>query len=308
MFSVLKYIFILVVLMGTLFWLDRGGVDVKGMAEKAGDNIANFFSGIINVHDLNREEIFKGLDKIDLVGGLASTTATSTIKKNEVKSSEIIKEEVLSVAGIIKYTNIERTKRGLKPLTVQNKLSISANSKTADLFDQQYFEHVSPSGLSVADLAKDAGYEFEIIAENLALGNFGSNQKLVAAWMNSPKHRDNILNPKFTEIGVAIANGIYKGDRQWIFVQHFGKPIPKCDKADATLKSKIDAEKIALETEERELQEIAAAIESNPHRENEYLDQYNTRVAAYNSRLTALKELVTLYNIQVGQYNTCLAR
>ena len=73
------------------------------------------------------------------------------------------------------------------------------------------------------------------------------------------------------------------------------------------MKTKIDAEKIALETEEQELQEIAAAIESNPHRENEYLDQYNTRVAAYNNRLTALKELVALYNTQVGQYNNCLS-
>lgn len=307
MFSVLKYIFIFVAFIGTLFWIDRSGIDIKGSLQKSGDIIVNFFSGIINAPDLNREDIFKGLDKIDLVGGLASTTATSTIKKNEVKSSGVIAEGVLSAAGIIKYTNIERTKRGLKPLTVQNKLSISANSKTDDLFDQQYFEHVSPSGLSVADLAKDAGYEFEIIAENLALGNFGSNQKLVAAWMNSPTHRANILNPKFTEIGVAAANGIYKGDGQWIFVQHFGKPIPKCDKADMTLKTKIDTEKIALETEERELQEIAAAIESNPHREDEYLDQYNTRVASYNNRLSALKELVTLYNKQVGQYNACLA-
>ncbi len=305
MFNLLRYIVIFLLIMAGLYWLDSRGVDVGGMVRNAGNNVKTFFQSIKDSPSLDKDTIFKDLNKQDFIGGLGSTTATTTKKKlNEVKSDSAVN---LSVAGIIKYTNIERVKYGLKPLTVQPKLTRSAGLKADDMFDRQYFDHVSPQGLSASDLVKDAGYDFVLVGENLALGDFGTDQKLVQAWMDSPKHRANILNPKFTEIGIAAANGMYKGDKEWIFVQHFGKPQPNCPKASITLKDQIDTERATLQREEDLLKKIASDIETNPSSVNQtFLDTYNARVAVYNNKLTALKELAAMYNEQVVQYNACL--
>jgi hypothetical protein len=67
------------------------------------------------------------------------------------------------------------------------------------------------------------GYKYSAAGENLAI-NFVESKDINDAWMRSPGHRANILNNKFTEVGIAAAQGIYRG-RQTIFVvQFFGKP------------------------------------------------------------------------------------
>lgn len=297
MFRLLKYIAIVLVVIGCFFWLDRQG------------SFSKFIEEIVTAPKLDPRSIFKDLNTKNSLDNLATTTSTSTRKKpvNEVKS-DTTNKDALSIAGIIKYTNIERVKIGLKPLTFQKQLGHSATLKADDMFARQYFEHVSPQGISASDLVKDAGYNFELIGENLALGNFGTDQKLVTAWMNSPKHKANILNPKFTEIGVSASKGTYKGDTQWIFVQHFGRPVPNCPKADATLKEKIDSERIVLGREDALLKQLASDIEADPQKvDSSQLELYNSRVATYNNRLTAWKESATLYNAQVTQYNACLS-
>ncbi len=302
MFRLLKYIAIVLVIIGCFFWLDR-----QGAVSKFADSVKAFFKEIVTAPKLDPSSIFKDLNTKNTLDDLG-TISTSTIKKtiNEVKS-DTANKDTLSIAGIIKYTNIERVKIGLKPLTFQKQLGHSATLKADDMFARQYFDHVSPQGISASDLVKDAGYNFELIGENLALGNFGTDQKLVAAWMNSPKHKANILNPKFTEIGVSASKGTYKGEKQWIFVQHFGRPVPNCPKADIVLKEKVDSEKAVLGREGALLKQLASDIESAPEKVSPaQLELYNSRVATYNNRLTAWKESATLYNAQVTQYNTCL--
>ncbi len=289
--------------MGLLFVLDRYGVGIR----QWGASVSQYFKSVGN------KKAIDDITDINLVGQLGATTSTSTIPKKKVTSPAVkagSTEDNLSVAGILKYTNLERTKRGLQPLTLQKKLTSSALKKVDDMLDRQYFEHISPQGVSVADLVRDVDYQFEIVAENLALGDFGSDQKLVQAWMNSPTHRANILNPRFIEIGVAAANGDYKGERQWLFVQHFGKPLPNCPKTDTSLKLTIDTEKVDLEKEEQALQDMASEIENSPNQNTnkEYLERYNTRVASYNFRLAILKQNVEKYNAQVVSYNACLVK
>lgn len=302
MFRLLRYIVGFLLIMGVLFLLDRYGVGLRQL----GGSASEYFKTIGNA------KIIEDITNVDLTGNLTSTTTTSTstpVKKPTTVKSDVV-EAKLSVVGIVKYTNIERTKRGLKPLVLQPTLRNSSLKKVDDMLDRQYFEHVSPQGISVADIVRDAGYQFEIVAENLALGDFGTDQKLVQAWMNSPTHRANILNPRFTEIGVAAANGDFKGERQWLFVQHFGKPLPNCPKTDTVLKETIDAEKVALEKEEQALQDMASEIENSPNQNTngDFLKQYNDRVANYNFRLTILKRNVETYNAQVVAYNACLAK
>jgi uncharacterized protein YkwD len=212
----------------------------------------------------------------------------------------------ISVDGIIYYTNIERQKAGLKQLIKNEKLNKSASEKVDDMFTKQYFEHKSPDGKTAADLVDSLGYGFKIVGENLALGIFSTDKVLVQAWMDSPTHRANILNPKYTEMGASVGVAGYKGQRQWMAVQHFAKPIPLCDEIDTTTQDNINTEKTALEGVERELQKRAGVIESDPLITKDYINEYNAMVAMYNERLNKLRDIITDFNKTIVDYNTCV--
>src|SRR5262249_52419968 len=66
------------------------------------------------------------------------------------------------------------------------------------------------------------GYNFRYLGENIAYG-FGTAQGVMTAWMNSPGHRANILDPNYTEIGIAVA---YAADGMPYLTQFFGSPMP----------------------------------------------------------------------------------
>jgi len=76
------------------------------------------------------------------------------------------------------------------------------------MFVQQYFDHVAPGGKGPSDLMDDIGYEYIMVAENLALGNYIDDIVLVQAWMDSPGHWANILDNKVIEMGVAVVRGV----------------------------------------------------------------------------------------------------
>jgi len=118
---------------------------------------------------------------------------------------KVIKEEkpevILTQKGIIEWANKQREKYGLAPLKENQILDKTAMAKVEDMFENQYFAHESPTGEKVSDLARKFGYDFLLIGENLAMGNFSSDEDLVFAWMESPGHRENILNEKYQEIG-----------------------------------------------------------------------------------------------------------
>src|SRR3972149_8112399 len=164
-----------------------------------------------------------------------------------LQAKEESPQAFLTGEGGIKSTNIQREKNGLTTLSTNSLLNQSTQRKVKDMFSEQYFEHISPQGLDVSDLAENAGYKFILIGENLALGNFLNDEALVQAWMDSPGHRENILNSGYKEIGVAVLKGTYQGKTTWIAVQHFGKPLSDCPQPDTTLKQKIANNKVLLD-------------------------------------------------------------
>jgi len=263
------------------------------------------------LHKMGFREKINSTESVRTATSTKGTHATTSVKSyTQATTGGILQKDAgMSIAGVLKYTNAERVTIGLKPLTLNKKLSNSAVAKIDDMFTLQYFEHTSPSGKTAADLVRVENYNFQSVGENLALGDFGTDKKLVEAWMNSPLHKKNILNPKFTEIGIAVAKGTYKGDTQWLAVQHFGKPTPDCAAVSLSLKSNIDSEKIFLEGEEKELQKMANTIESDPEQNTpkEFLEMYNGRVAAYNRRLGSLRDMIKEYNTKVEDYNICVA-
>ena len=212
--------------------------------------------------------------------------------------------------GVITYTNLERKKAGLPALKENSQLNVAATVKVKDMFVKQYFEHVSPTGVNVEDLAREQGYEFIEIGENLALGNFTSDAALVTAWMNSPGHRANILHSSYTEIGVAVLQGTFEGHRTWMAVQHFGRPLASCPSPSKSLQAEIKTDKATLAAMEAELERRRTYLEQTQNKNTtEYrqqVDEYNKLVAEHNALVEKLKKLIAEYNAQVAAFNSCL--
>lgn len=111
--------------------------------------------------------------------------------------------------AVLDLTNAERAKAGLKPLQFDAALQKSAKQKSADMATNHYFSHTSPTYGSPFDQMKMNGITYRAAAENIAMGQ-RSAQEVVTAWMNSAGHRQNILTPNFTHIGIGYdANGNY---------------------------------------------------------------------------------------------------
>ena len=131
----------------------------------------------------------------------------------------------LTVAGVLTETNTHRATNDLPAFASNTTLNQAAQNKLDDMFQQQYFDHVSPDGFGPADVVDNVAYTYVRVGENLALGNFDGDAALVQAWMNSPGHRANILHTGFSELGVAVGEGIYQGEQTWLAVQTFAKPL-----------------------------------------------------------------------------------
>lgn len=137
------------------------------------------------------------------------------------------KPGVLGISGnidqkkLIELTNIERQKKGLSPVSENDALDQAAALKAQNMFQENYWAHFAPSGKTPWDFILGTGYKFTVAGENLAK-NFSSSDDVVAAWMASPTHRDNLLNSKYQDIGIAVEEGVLNGQKTILVVQEFG--------------------------------------------------------------------------------------
>ena len=125
-------------------------------------------------------------------------------------------------AEILRLVNQERQSRGLDPVVWNQTLEDEATEYACEMIQYDFFAHVNrATGSTLTTRAADSGYDFWIIGENLA-GGQRSPAEAINDWMNSPCHRENILNPAFTELGVGVRSG---GDYGFYWVQEFGRPF-----------------------------------------------------------------------------------
>ena len=124
-------------------------------------------------------------------------------------------------AQVVKLVNTERASRGLQLLTTATNVSKAARMKAQDMVNKNYFSHTSPTYGSPFNMMENMGISFSAAGENIAEGQ-KSAQEVMTAWMNSPGHRANILNPSYTVIGVGAAKTA-GGTLSW--VQEFIKPM-----------------------------------------------------------------------------------
>lgn len=105
---------------------------------------------------------------------------------------------------LLAHLNAERKARGLSPLTLSGKLDKAAQGHACDNASRRSISHTSSDGGTLKTRLRRAGYAFRTAAENTGRG-FASGARAVQWWMNSPKHKDNILLRKAREVGIGIA-------------------------------------------------------------------------------------------------------
>lgn len=125
---------------------------------------------------------------------------------------------------IVALTNDLRAGLSLKPLAENAALNRAAAKKVEDMFINQYFAHVSPQGRGLTSFLTQGGYpEYTAAGENLAIG-YSNASEVMAAWRKSPRHYENLVDPNFTQIGVALAAGTYKTEETVFSAQYFALP------------------------------------------------------------------------------------
>lgn len=130
----------------------------------------------------------------------------------------------ITISEIIGDTNKERQKLGLSILRENRALDLAAQAKAKNMFEENYWAHFSPSGKDPWGFISGAGYKFSYAGENLAK-NFYNSGDVVEAWMNSPTHKDNLLNSHYEDIGIAVVEGVLQGQKTTLVVQMFGRPV-----------------------------------------------------------------------------------
>ena len=136
----------------------------------------------------------------------------------EFPEIERSKEEDI-VLGVLEATNEARAAHGVAPLKRHKDLEEVAMVKAEDFVINDYFGHTSPEYGSFGNMIRDFGVSYSTGGENLAT-NYYSIDDVISAWMASAGHRQNMLNDRFTHLGV----GYYEHNGRNYYVQMFIKP------------------------------------------------------------------------------------
>ncbi|MEW6251843.1 MAG: CAP domain-containing protein [Planctomycetota bacterium] len=123
---------------------------------------------------------------------------------------------------VLRLVNQERRDAGVGSVTWNQVLADEAAEYACEMVQYNFFDHIHPiTGSTLRDRSQAADYDYWIVGENLAAGQ-RTPVEVVSAWMASPCHRENVLNPAFTELGVAVR---YGGTYGYYWVQEFGRPF-----------------------------------------------------------------------------------
>lgn len=162
------------------------------------------------------------LDLLDLIRTPAGNPANqeptgNTEKRDPTGSTELAGESKNDTVDndlsgfeqqVLDLVNQERSKTGLSSLSRREELSNVAMVKAQDMYNNNYFDHNSPTHGSPFDMLKEFGITYNSAGENIAKGQTTPSQ-VMKDWMNSPGHRANILNNSYTHIGIAYYNNTW---------------------------------------------------------------------------------------------------
>lgn len=142
----------------------------------------------------------------------------------------------MSIDTLLSSTNEQRTKNSESTLKLNAQLTAAAQAKANDMTARDYWAHTTPDGKEPWTFVQGAGYAYQKAGENLAYG-FNSSKDTVVGWMNSPSHRENMLDTSYTEVGFGFANARdFNGSGpETVVVAMYGLPqgAPTPETADA---------------------------------------------------------------------------
>ncbi|HYE23112.1 MAG TPA: CAP domain-containing protein [Candidatus Paceibacterota bacterium] len=128
-------------------------------------------------------------------------------------------------ASVFSLSNEERKAEGVAQLSLNPLIMRAAQLKAEDMAEEAYYAHVSPDGETPMHWLDQVGYKYQYVGENLT-ANIMDEESVVSAWMGSPGHRRNLLDPKFSHMGIGVAEGTYKGKPALFVVQMLATPKP----------------------------------------------------------------------------------
>jgi len=110
-----------------------------------------------------------------------------------------------SLDGLLSDTNTTRVQNNQAPLKLNAQLDTAAQAKANDMATRDYWSHNTPDGLAPWTFVTNANYNYQKLGENLATG-FSDDQSVINAWLASPAHRENLLDPSYSDVGFGFAN------------------------------------------------------------------------------------------------------
>jgi uncharacterized protein YkwD len=139
-------------------------------------------------------------------------------------------------AATLCLVNRERSTRGLNVLRNDPQLQQAAQGHTDSMAGGDYFDHAGPGGQTPLDRLRATGYIYSsrlgyVIGENIAwgTGTLSTPSAIVAAWMGSPGHRANILDPRYRDTAVGVSarppRSLAHGQGGGLYTQDFGRII-----------------------------------------------------------------------------------
>lgn len=131
--------------------------------------------------------------------------------KPETDTDKPDTETVSYAEKITELVNAEREKAGLKPLVLDMEITSAAQVRAKET--ETLFSHTRPDGRNFTTALSDIGFSYRGAGENIAWGQ-RSPEQVMEGWMNSEGHRANILNSKFTKIGVGYYQNV-SGTNYW---------------------------------------------------------------------------------------------
>jgi uncharacterized protein YkwD len=128
-------------------------------------------------------------------------------------------------ASMLALVNARRQAAGQPPLTLDPRLNEAAQKHAEVMLARVFYSHETPEGTQAWARVRAAGYEPDIVAENIA-ANHTQVDEVMDAWMYSPGHKRNLLDGRLKNIGIGVAVGSYDHRYQVLWVQDFATPRP----------------------------------------------------------------------------------
>lgn len=145
----------------------------------------------------------------------------------------------MSISDLLSATNTQRAQNGQAALKLNSELNQAAQAKANDMVARNYWSHVTPDGKQPWYFFDQAGYVYQKAGENLAYG-FATSSDTITGWMNSPSHRENLLDSAFIDVGFGFANNpnYQNSGPETIVVAEYGEPQVKSAQTTAPAPTK----------------------------------------------------------------------